>query len=94
MKSMQSMDSMKSMQSMDSMDSGGKLTGNNKPTNRCAECNKKVPLTALVCRCSKRLCGMHRYPEDHECTFDYRAEGLALLYANNPVIAFPKLERV
>lgn len=63
-------------------------------TNRCAECKKKVPLSALVCRCSKRLCGMHRYPEDHGCTFDYRAAGRALLYASNPVIAFPKLERV
>lgn len=86
------------MDIMDSMNSSSSAE-NKKPlpaitTNRCAECNKKVPLTALVCRCSKRLCSMHRYPEDHGCTFDYRAEGLARLYASNPVIAFPKLERV
>ena len=40
------------------------------------------------------LCGLHRYPEDHDCTFDYRAAGRAMLHANNPVITCSKLERV
>ena len=63
---------------------------------RCAHlgCTKKLPLTAMACRCSKLLCDAHRYPEDHGCTFDYRAAGRALLRAHNPVIACPKLERV
>jgi predicted nucleic acid binding AN1-type Zn finger protein len=61
---------------------------------RCAHCAKKLPLTAAACRCDKLLCAAHRCPEDHGCTFDYRAAGRALLRANMPVIACPKLERV
>lgn len=39
---------------------------------RCGVCNKKVGLTALECRCELVFCGLHRYPEQHNCNFDFK----------------------
>jgi len=36
-------------------------------------CKKRIGLTGIECRCGKRFCGVHRYAEDHECTFDYKS---------------------
>jgi len=46
----------------------------------CAEdCRKKLLLTDFNCRCGKRYCPTHRAPETHMCTFDFRAQGQAIL---------------
>ena len=47
----------------------------NQLTNRCnaVECRKKLKLTDMECRCTKRFCTMHRLPESHACTFDHTA---------------------
>ena len=57
------------------------------------ECKKKLTLTSLQCKCEMKFCDMHRYPEDHACAFDYKAEGKANLqkYMSTAVIA-KKLE--
>ncbi|WCJ35532.1 Zinc finger A20 and AN1 domain-containing stress-associated protein 1 [Euphorbia peplus] len=39
---------------------------------RCENCRKKVGLTGFKCRCGKLLCGMHRYPKEHDCAFDFK----------------------
>ena len=31
------------------------------------------------CQCEKNFCGEHRLPEDHACTFDYKAQGRELI---------------
>lgn len=84
--------------SMDSssMVSSSMVSSSTRHLARCTHmgCVKKLPLTAVACRCNRLLCGMHRYPEDHGCTFDYRAAGRTMLSANNPVITCSKLERV
>ena len=48
---------------------------------RCGrdDCNKKLKLTDLKCRCDLRFCGMHRNPEAHDCVFDYQADGKRVL---------------
>merc|ERR1712066_1049496 len=38
--------------------------------NRCASCKKKVGLTGFACRCGGMYCGIHRYSDKHNCTFD------------------------
>lgn len=38
---------------------------------RCFSCRKKVGLTGTECRCGYVFCGMHRYPEEHNCDFDF-----------------------
>ncbi|KAK6936356.1 Zinc finger, AN1-type [Dillenia turbinata] len=41
--------------------------------NRCMGCNKRVGLTGFQCRCGGVFCGLHRYPEEHSCGFDHKA---------------------
>ena len=53
------------------------------------DCKKKLTLTSLQCKCEMKFCDMHRYPEDHACSFDYIAQGKANLqkYMSTAVIA-------
>ena len=39
---------------------------------RCFECNKKIGLCSIQCRCLQYFCGLHRYTEKHKCSFDYK----------------------
>jgi predicted nucleic acid binding AN1-type Zn finger protein len=41
---------------------------------KCAhtECKKRVPVSNMPCRCGMRFCNEHRYPETHECTYDFK----------------------
>lgn len=49
-------------------------------TKRCkAEgCKKKLSLVhlTLTCKCGKCFCDIHRFPESHNCTFDYNSKEL------------------
>lgn len=65
-----------------------------KSINRCCECSKRVGLTGFKCRCDQMFCSNHRLPEDHRCTFDFKAAGKAELIKNNPVIQPAKLVKV
>ena len=53
-----------------------KKTKTKKP--RCAfeGCKKKLSLITLElsCRCGESFCAVHRMPESHKCTFDYKNE--------------------
>nr|CCA27656.1 conserved hypothetical protein [Albugo laibachii Nc14] len=61
---------------------GEKLVQKNK--NRCWECKKKVGLAAIECRCGYVFCNSHRYADQHECSFDYKAADRAELARRNP----------
>ena len=43
-----------------------------KPRCCMSECNKKLKLSDMMCRCKKRYCLKHRLPEDHNCSVDYK----------------------
>ncbi|KDP22380.1 hypothetical protein JCGZ_26211 [Jatropha curcas] len=60
--------------------------------NRCESCNKKVGLTGFACRCGKVLCGSHRYPKEHSCTFDFKKADRDRLIKQNPLIKCDKLD--
>ena len=51
----------------------------NKNRVRCHVCNKKLGMKNIPfkCKCSSSVsfCTNHRFPEEHECVFDYRREG-------------------
>jgi len=64
-----------------------------KAANRCRSCNKKVGLTGFMCKCGMTFCGMHRYPEKHDCTFDFKAIGRDAIAKANPVVKADKVER-
>ena len=39
----------------------------------------KLTLVSIRCKCEKKFCDKHRYPEDHACTYDFRAAGKDIL---------------
>ncbi|KAI3977254.1 hypothetical protein MKX01_035984 [Papaver californicum] len=64
-------------------------------TNRCSNCNKKVGLLGFSCRCGNFYCSMHRLPEIHGCTHDYKRLGREMLAKENPLVKRDKLmERI
>lgn len=67
-----------------------------KPSNRCfySDCKKKLLLSDQACKCKERYCMAHRMPEEHACSFDYKAAGKALLTAANPKVDGQKFEKV
>ncbi|XVE59550.1 hypothetical protein DITRI_Ditri05aG0054900 [Diplodiscus trichospermus] len=62
--------------------------------NRCLTCKKRVGLTGFKCRCGMVLCGTHRYPEQHGCTFDFKGTGKAQIAKANPVVKGVKLQKI
>lgn len=65
-----------------------------KVASRCLSCNKKVGLTGFRCKCGSTFCGVHRYPEKHECTFDFKALGRDAIAKANPVVKADKVDRL
>jgi predicted nucleic acid binding AN1-type Zn finger protein len=63
-------------------------------TNRCPTCQKKLALTDLTCRCGPRYCSVHRLPEAHACTHDFRTDGLKVLATQLERMAGEKLQKI
>jgi len=40
---------------------------------RCTQCKKKLGLMSYTCKCEKLFCISHLQPQEHACTFDYKA---------------------
>ncbi|XP_058734945.1 zinc finger A20 and AN1 domain-containing stress-associated protein 3-like [Vicia villosa] len=62
--------------------------------NRCGNCRRRVGLTGFKCRCGLTLCGSHRYPEQHECGFDFKGMGREQIKKANPVVKGEKLNKI
>ncbi|KAL4575294.1 hypothetical protein LXL04_022136 [Taraxacum kok-saghyz] len=62
--------------------------------NRCGSCRKRVGLTGFTCKCGTTFCGTHRYPEKHDCTFDYKTVGKEAIARENPVVKAAKLVKI
>ncbi|KAG7956787.1 hypothetical protein I3843_11G141300 [Carya illinoinensis] len=65
-----------------------------KVANRCLTCNKKVGLTGFRCKCDSTFCGVHRYPEKHDCTFDFKSLGRDAIAKANPLVKADKVDRI
>lgn len=65
-----------------------------KGRNRCFTCKKKVGLTGFKCRCENLFCGLHRYSDQHECSFDYKSDGRAKLEKENPQVVGAKIRKI
>ncbi|XP_045592550.1 AN1-type zinc finger protein 6 [Procambarus clarkii] len=68
--------------------------GAKKKKNKCQMCKKKVGLTGFTCRCEGLFCSVHRYSNEHRCTFDYREHGAEEIRRNNPVIKGEKIQKI
>ena len=51
-------------------------------------------MMTLVSRCGGMYCGIHRYSDKHNCTFDYGALGKSEIAAANPVIVAEKVAKI
>ena len=51
---------------------------NKKPKCCLEDCNKKLKLIdlSMKCKCNNYYCELHRHPENHNCTYDYRQENM------------------
>lgn len=65
-----------------------------KSKKRCGVCKKKLGLTGFECRCGLLFCGVHRYTDKHDCSFDYKENGRAELSKLNPVCAGEKINKL
>ena len=63
-------------------------------TLKCSECDKKLSLTAIMCKCKKYYCNKHRYSDKHNCSYDYKNNGRDLLKINNPLIQPNKVDKI
>ena len=47
-----------------------------KRPKRCQmlNCKKRLLLTDMKCRCDNFFCGLHRLPEQHKCSFNFKNE--------------------
>jgi hypothetical protein len=67
-----------------------------KKRNRCSweTCNKKLGLTGFDCRCGGQYCPLHRYANEHNCTFDYKEHGQNEIRKNMPVVQADRVRRI
>ncbi|CAD5120355.1 DgyrCDS8928 [Dimorphilus gyrociliatus] len=65
-----------------------------KRSNRCKECRKKVGLTGFSCRCGGLYCSLHRYSNEHACTYDYKESGAEEIRKANPVVEAKKIIKI
>ena len=59
---------------------------------KCFNCKKKLGLIPFNCKCSNTFCTKCRLPSDHNCTYDYRAEGKEKILKENPVVIADKIK--
>lgn len=57
-----------------------------KNKKRCfhSECRKKVGLASIECKCGYIFCGLHRWPDQHNCDFDFKTHDRANLAKSLP----------
>ncbi|ESO10343.1 hypothetical protein HELRODRAFT_91895 [Helobdella robusta] len=63
-------------------------------SNKCHICKKRVGLTGFDCRCGGLFCGLHRYSDTHQCTFDYKEEARKEIAMKNPKVSRSKIEKI
>eukprot|EP01114_Cavostelium_apophysatum_P022630 TRINITY_DN8253_c0_g1_i1.p1 TRINITY_DN8253_c0_g1~~TRINITY_DN8253_c0_g1_i1.p1 ORF type:complete len:156 (-),score=13.20 TRINITY_DN8253_c0_g1_i1:64-531(-) len=61
-----------------------------KDFTRCFNCNKKVGLTIIKCKCGFGFCGKHRYPHEHNCAFDFKTLDRKKIAELNPLVSSNK----
>jgi len=63
---------------------------------RCAhtDCKRRIGYTGIECRCGQLYCGKHRYPDAHNCTFDFKQFDRERLISENPTIVADKVNKI
>lgn len=62
--------------------------------NKCFKCNKKVGLAPITCKCEQIFCAKCRYPEEHNCQFNYFESHKEIIKKNVGGGEFSKLQKI
>lgn len=62
-------------------------------STRCLVCRQKT-IILVDCHCGKHTCLNCRYPEKHDCTYDFKKEGKKEIEKNNPVVTGEKISKI
>ncbi|XP_036115389.1 AN1-type zinc finger protein 6-like isoform X2 [Molossus molossus] len=54
----------------------------------------KVGLTGFECRCENVYCGVHRYSDVHNCSYNYKADAAEKIRKENPVVVGEKIQKI
>lgn len=60
---------------------------------KCYQCNKKIGLIIIKCKCGHIFCSSHLNAHSHNCTYDYKKEKKESLEKNNPKLIH-KMEQI
>jgi len=58
---------------------------------RCTKCNKKT-WVIHNCQCGEKFCLNHRYPESHDCSYDYKGSAKEILNRKLSKVVADKVE--
>jgi predicted nucleic acid binding AN1-type Zn finger protein len=65
-----------------------------KVTLRCDQCRKKIAHRGFTCQCLRYFCSHHRYPFEHECSFNQREKNKRQIKKQNPKIEVLKVNPI
>ncbi|DAA17610.1 TPA: zinc finger, AN1-type domain 6-like [Bos taurus] len=46
------------------------------------------------CRCGNVYCGVHRYSDVHNCSYNYKADAAEKIRKENPVVVGEKIQKI
>ena len=61
---------------------------------KCPICSKKIGLYGIECRCGLLFCPLHRYPDQHNCLFDFKKYEKNILKDSLQRCFIKKLEKI
>ncbi|KAI1280873.1 AN1-type zinc finger protein 6 [Halotydeus destructor] len=71
-----------------------KLAEKKKKKTRCTKCKVNVGVIGFPCRCGGMFCSVHRYANEHSCSFDYKEHGAEEIRKNNPQVVGEKIQKI
>jgi len=51
-------------------------------------------VSGFACRCGGLFCGMHRYSDKHDCSFNYKELAQKEIRKSNPVVVAEKIQKI
>lgn len=95
-KSINNLDNINNNNEIKNTDFSEDLKVKSKSKKRCCfpECNKKLKMTDVKCRCENTYCAKHRLPENHKCQFDYVSMGKGQLNKLLPKVVSNKVDKI
>ena len=61
---------------------------------RCYKCNKKVGLIPFNCKCDNSFCSKCRYPEEHDCEYDFKNHDKDILRKQLVKVVAKKIDKI